>query len=76
MANESSLMKRMAMAVLCSSFLETALAESGFFSLFDPGELAHLSGTGLTSIALCNSAFFAVLEPARAGQPADMLPAS
>lgn len=51
-------MKRIAMCVLWPSFLAAALAEGCFFSLFDPAELAHLGGAGLSPMALYSIGFF------------------
>ncbi|MES2758922.1 MAG: hypothetical protein V4693_16220 [Pseudomonadota bacterium] len=46
------------MMVLWPSFLTAALAEAAFFSLFDPGELAHLGGSGLSPMAVYSIGFF------------------
>ncbi len=46
------------MAVLWAAFLTAALAEGVFFSLFDPDELAHLSGAALSPTAVYSIAFF------------------
>jgi hypothetical protein len=57
-ANEGAPMKRVAMTVLWPSFLAAALAEGCFFSLFNPDDLAQLSGAGLTPMALYSIGFF------------------
>jgi hypothetical protein len=51
-------MRRLAMTVLWPSFIAAALAEAVFFSLFDPGELAHLGGAGLSPTAVYSVGFF------------------
>ncbi|MDL2354830.1 MAG: hypothetical protein QFF03_06200 [Pseudomonadota bacterium] len=51
-------MTRIAMTVLWPSFLAAALAEGVFFSLFDPEELAHLGGAGLSAQAVYTIGFF------------------
>ncbi len=51
-------MRRRALTVLWPSFVAASLAEGVFFSLFDPEELAHLGGTGLSSMAVYSIGFF------------------
>lgn len=51
-------MKRRALTVLWPAFVSAALAEAVFFSLFDPDELAHLGGTGLSPMAVYSIGFF------------------
>jgi hypothetical protein len=50
-------MKLRALTVLWPSFVSAALAEGVFFSLFDPADLAHLGGAGLSPTALYSIGF-------------------